>query len=75
MPVDTRSPADAYDSGVALIGKAREHDESVGSDAIDVVTGQEVAAAQLADAEIADRAFSCSFGLEPDDGVGDGELG
>ena len=41
--------------GVAWVGKTREQDEAVGSDAVDVIPRQEVAPAQLADAEIADR--------------------
>ena len=60
---------------VADIGKAREHDQSAGSDAIDVVTGAEVAAPKLPDAEIAGRALSRSPHLETDDAVRDCELG
>ena len=61
--------------GVARVGESREHDESAGGDAVDVVAGQEVAAAKLADAEVADRPFGGSPRLEGDDAVGDGELG
>ena len=75
MPVDTRSPTGVVRGVVAQVGESREHDEPAGGDAVDVVAGQEVAAAQLADAEVADRSFGGSLRLETDDGVGDGELG
>ena len=75
MPVETRSTVRRVGSGVADVGEAREHDQSAGGDAIHVVPGQEVAAAQLADAEVATRSLSRSSRLETDDGVGDGELG
>ena len=74
MPVETLSRR-RVGGRVAQVGEAGEHDQSAGRDAIDVVPGQEVAAAQLADAEVADRPLGRSPRLEPDDRVGDGELG
>ncbi len=60
---------------IAKVGEAREDHQSAGGDAIHVVAGEEVAAAQLAHAEIPDRAFRRPSHLQTDHTVRDREFG